>query len=726
MQLPGLFGKTEEQSTPESYFGLFLRGSTAVGFLFESDGTNVTLLAKEVKQYSSGWDMIVDDVDELLAVLENETGIRVNQTIFFLLSSFIDQETQEIRDPYRKVLKQISKELELKPLGFIECHEAVKEMIEKKEESVFNGVLVELDEHHTSAFVCKGGKVIYAASSARTDVLGDDLQELFHKKNEQYLLPSRMLLYGAVSKDDKAAITEYQWDEDLFIQTPRVTVLSSEQLLQGLSVAFMTQIAGAAQQAEAPATPAVESSGHQSPPSTRESRMQSPEPTQSEEVLVAEIDDDPDDAETVGFLVNDDIATATQSKPPSAKKRKIQMPIWTFSMPKVGLPQVKKPNLGGNLTVRLFLGVFVLAVLAGGVVAAEYTMHTATIQVTLPSERVSDTIAIEATITSQASDELVLQKESRAQDVEDVVETTGEREVGEPAKGTVVMHNFSDSSVSFSAGTTISVDGKSYSLDSDVSIASATERIDDGVVKEPGTSAVSITAAEIGEDYNVSDGTRFQIADRNSSTFFALAEGSISGGSKETLRTIAQRDVDELSDTIASAVSSADDVKGLSSDGRILLEELTEIEVESEAYSGEVGQEADQVRVNAKTVQSVYYLSEDSVRTYLQDALADQVPDGYRIEPDTISFDLSSVEREEESDRVSMEVNTSAVIIRDVDETDILERVSGNTVDAAQDIIRREYDAVSVQVVSNETPVLFLSGMLPFDQDQIAFEFESE
>lgn len=749
MNLPGFLGKKNDGS-PEAYFGLFLRGSNAVGFLFEAEAGTANLIAKEIRQYSSGWEAIVDDIDELLAVLENETGIRVTQTIFFLFSSFIDQQTQEIRDPYRKTLKQLTRELELKPLGFIECHEAVKDMIEKEEESVLNGVIVELDEHHAAVFVCKGGKIIHADSSPRTDSLGDDLQELFQSKKEQYLLPSRMIVYGSIAQEDLSELKSYQWNEELFIQTPRINALSAEQVLNGLSAAFLMQLTGGLTAPEEHAPHPVA----ELPPE--------PEPEQQPSVAARRtdgnhaFDDEPDDAEQVGFVVNEDIATLDVSPPQMSKQKKFRFAIPAIAFPRIPFPSASKssavetasrfesdesaetdreptgarirnslPSFGGGGMLKVAVVAAVLMLVVGGLGAAEYYLHQATITVTLPSETVSEELTLSAPVTAALSDGLSIQKESQPTVVQDSVKTSGEREVGEKASGTVVVHNFDDAAVTFEAGTTISVDGRSYTLDSSVTVASASERIDDGVVKEPGTSSVAVTAAEIGDEYNVGDDTRFQIANRSSSTFFALSEGSISGGSKETLRTIAQNDIDQLSDLIASAKEKSGDVKGVATDGRILLEDLTQVEVTKETYSGEVGQEAEEVSVDAETTQTLYFLTEETLRSRLQEELGGSAPDGYRIDADTIDFKLREAEADGDSS-VELKVSAEAVIIRDVNTDELIGRISGNSVDAAEDILKREYDAVQVEVTDNSTPVFFLSSMLPFDQSRIAFTFESE
>lgn len=714
MNFSGLF--TKKQKPVESYFGLFLRSNSAVGFVFEVKEGEVSVVAKEICTYSNGWESIVDDIDQLLAVLENETEIHVDKTIFFVYSFFIDQNTQEIKAPYKGIIKQLSKELDLLPMGFIECHEAVKDMFEKRETTPLNAVLIELDDVHVGVYVFKGGKTIHSAQSARTDSIGSDLQELFMQNRDKYLLPSKVIVYGTQGIDqDAKVIKDYPWDEDIFIQSPRVQVFKGEELFTGLSNSFIAQISPEVQKSVAQIDDEV-------PEPAAEALQKSPAAHSIGDSVMEqepEHDDIPDEAEQMGFVIGEDI-TALQEPPAVSKTKR------GSSFPKLRLPafSLKMPQLsfrGGGARFAIIGGIMLFLVAAGA--ATEYFFHSASLVIELPSETISDDLTLSAPVTNELDNGFTVQRQSQSSQVEKKLATSGEREVGEKAKGTVIIHNFEDAAARFSAGTIVTINDKQFTLDSDVSVASASERPDE-IVKEPGKQTVSVTASEIGESYNIGSGERLTVADRSRSKVFALTDGAFTGGSKKTLKTIAKRDIDLLDEALEDQLKKQNDqVKGVSDNGLVMLETITENDVEDKSYSGEVGQEADEVSVNAKATVRTYLFSESSLQKQVAEQIKKEAPAGFTIDPDSIEYKVRSTEKKGET--VRLEVSAEAVLRKEVDKDELKKRVAGKGIEAATDIIKREFEAERVVVEENFSPILLLNGLLPFSAENIELRLDS-
>lgn len=710
----------------EYYFGLFLRSDSAVGFIFEMIEGKASLVAKEMKKFTNGWESVIDDIDELLAILESETGIHVTQSIYFVYSYFIDQATGEIREPYKKVIKSISKELELKPLGYIECHEAVKSMLEKKDSSPLNGILVELDTSHASLYIFKGGKMIHNDQIPRTDSLVDDLMEMFNKKKDHYLLPSRVTVYGSSKlTTESELIKEHSWPEDLFIQSPRVVTIKSEELLTGLGQTFMSQmeqentVAAVEKEEETDPLADLPPEEEEKPePKAKHSRKK-----EASSTVVHDDQSDPDEADKMGFLIGGDVTDDPNILPPATSTAAAAVPFSNplagLSMPSFSMPSISLPTTGA----KGFVIIGAVLAIVGAAGAVEYFFHSARISIALPSESVSDSYNLEAPINSSIGSRLAVAKKTVELELTDKVATSGKREVGEKAKGTVVINNFEDRPLTFSAGTKLTINSLEFTLDSDVTIASASAR---GNTVEAQTKEASVTAAAIGEDYNIAAEKTLSVAGAPSRTT-AVSKGAFSGGKKEELRTVATKDIDSLEDRVlkkGKEGSNAEISRNLKSNEK-LIENLTEVVVDSSEYSGEVGEEADEVSITAKVNIEYYVYDEEQLQKELVSKLGKEVPQGFKIEQGKVSYKLQEANKNEDEDGVTLEIRSDAKAVKQVEQDRIIKRITGKTVNAAKQIIQDEFDAESVEVDKNASPLLVFNSMLPFHTKKIEVEFTS-
>ncbi len=126
---------------------------------------------------------------------------------------------------------------------------------------------------------------------------------------------------------------------------------------------------------------------------------------------------------------------------------------------------------------------------------------------------------------------------------------TGSKEIGEKASGRVVFRNCeSTRSITIQSGTGISAGGKTYITQSSVTVPGA--KGDIGICESPGVSnQVAVVAQEIGEEYNMDEGTQFSVAghpNSNNNVYFrAVASEDIDGGSKRKVTVVTQEDVDK-------------------------------------------------------------------------------------------------------------------------------------------------------------------------------------
>jgi len=125
---------------------------------------------------------------------------------------------------------------------------------------------------------------------------------------------------------------------------------------------------------------------------------------------------------------------------------------------------------------------------------------------------------------------------------------TGSKNVGEKASGSIKFSTTSPSGASIPAGTSFTVSGMSFTLNSAVSVPGATLSFSCGGIC-PGTASGSITAPEGGAKYNGASGS----ASGGPSDVTASVPSPTSGGTDKTATVVQQSDVDTVSNNILSS-----------------------------------------------------------------------------------------------------------------------------------------------------------------------------
>ena len=124
------------------YLGLLLKEKEGIVFIIRLTNTNTNIIAKERFVYSNNWDNLVEDIDEVLYRLELKGFKSPEKSIFFVYSNLVDKYKREIKKIYLLKIKEIVKNLEFKPLGYIEIHDAVIDLITSKEGVPLSTILI--------------------------------------------------------------------------------------------------------------------------------------------------------------------------------------------------------------------------------------------------------------------------------------------------------------------------------------------------------------------------------------------------------------------------------------------------------------------------------------------------------------------------------------------------------------------------------------------------------
>ncbi|MBI2051554.1 hypothetical protein HYT33_02205 [Candidatus Roizmanbacteria bacterium] len=674
--------------TEELYLGLFLKEQEGAVFYIEEKGGSLHIIANERFAYTNGWDNLVEDIDEALYKLETETRKSPEKTIFFLYAHVIDAHAKEIKKPYLHKIKELTKNLELKPLGYIECHEGIVEYLEKKEGLSLTATLIEFDKATLGIFVYKGGKIIFQEAVPRSLNLIDDLTPIFEKIKTISVLPARIILYDSKDLDvESGQLLTRGWEQEFFPQPPKVEIVREEQLIEGLLKIFVSQI-------------------------------------------MPEKKEEPKEKEVMGFVIGADVAPKKEADLPKQEQPMVSKPAFNYDVTfaKGILSNFISwfKQLGSLFSKTRNISVPLLAVIGSlfiilAVFLMEYYFHTAEVTVFFPSQRLVKDVVVSGNSSSNAGkNDLRVHIGTTQQQFNETKPSLGKRDVGEKAKGDVTIHNFDDRERVFEKGTTLAAQGIKFVLEDDVKVASSS-LASDGSAKLPGKGKGGIEAVEIGSEANLSKNQRFQIADLSASLYFALNEANLSGGSKKSIKTVSKDDHEALRKKIlekAGEFGKKNIEPKLQKDSK-LLQQLTGIELRNLQYSKEVGEEADEVALKATAKITHHSYKDRELRNRFAEALSREIKKSFQLDVDGISYVIRKVQKDKEDYKI--QANVKAKQVRKVSKDEIVSNLSNKKSDDVEKLVREKYKASGLELKVNH-PLPFLRNRLPLFKKNVDLE----
>lgn len=694
MKLP-FFSKTAKKE--RQYLGIFLKEAEGIVLLMSLSHDGIIIEERQRFVYSNGWENMSEDIDSVLSVFETTYKSLPTETIFFVYSHFIEAQTKQIKKIYLEKIKHIVKDLELKPLGFIECFEAVNTYLEKKDGLPLSAVLVEMDQKHIGLFVFKGGKNIFSKIIIRSHDIVEDLNNGIQHFAGEILLPARIILYDS---EDAAKVSgqiiNHRWSEELFVQLPRVEILKEDEVLEALGGVFEEQIR---------TNMRGQSISDKSLPDPE------PEPTKSE---------DSEQKEVMGFIIGPE-----QPEIPPSQDVIHQDTVQEEIQPDEGNPESKvhKKRLQlskfvPKMRVPLLLpiiAIFVVLLLVGSVYVNEYFLHNAQLTLYFPSNKIEKDLPISSTIGS-STDLLPVSISTRSADFSSSKATTGKKDIGDKAKGEVTMINLDDHEKLFTKGTIIETSGIKFVLDSDVKVASASVAAD--FSKQPGKAKITVTAAALGTEGNINKGQRFKVEDLSDSVYLATNENSFSGGTNKTVQVVAKKDQDDLkADVMKKAQSDAQgNIRmGLDESDKVL-DDLTQVTLDSVKYSKQVGDEASSVDLKARALTTTYYFKDSDVKEFIQSLLSKDLQSGFTLQKENIQYTVQKISKK--NGTISGDLNVQASSIKEPPKVAMEKAVQGKRVTSLDGIVKNQFGADTYKLDNREIlPVL--NGFLPFFEKNI-------
>lgn len=354
---------------------------------------------------------------------------------------------------------------------------------------------------------------------------------------------------------------------------------------------------------------------------------------------------------------------------------------------------------------KAFLIAFLLLLLFGGIGFA-LGAPVANVNLKIESQPLTKSISIK--IKKDANTDVgqkILKGSSQSVKTTDILKgpTTGEKTVGDLAKGEATIVNKTRSSVTFDEGTILQVskDGETleYALTEDVTIAAAEEEPSDtSDTDTPGvlvykSASVEIEATEIGEKYNISKDTNMRIEDESTNDYSAKARNNLEGGSTEIVKIVTEEDKTKLSAELETKLkdqaNKALQAKGVGRTKYISGSAI--VAKEQEAFNKQVDEEATELEITQTVNASGLFYNEDELNKILEEITKELVPEGFvisdrekEIKVEVFGNTDKSVLNANEAD---IQVTLKAYVVPDINEDTLKQDLKGKSLQDAQKIL---------------------------------------
>ncbi len=723
------------------------------------------------------WKDRIASVDRLLGAMEQKTERTDLTTAILGLPAVYLTQTGEIKKEIRADIKNLAQTLELKLAGFVPLHQSIIFKLKTDEGVPPSVILLGINSKTIAISLYKIGALVGLRDLEKHEDVAKSLEEGFKSFTEMEVLPARILLYGSEEKEleeIKNKLLHHPWTTRAnFLHFPKIEIVSIDMIIDSVSLAGASEMKketipqGMEQEEEPPAEKSdestveaeavvggtftqaeaemeenedeeeIEAEYEEEPRNkivTEEDRIVEGEIAQTTQALASDFDVDKEvqddanvvvvDAESLGFKKDADVLEEEEQiekeearvhQRPAAVMSSVGSTLGGIgsSIPRVILAILRSPK-------QKYFGIL-LVLLAVGLVWAGFSWAVPRAIVTV--YEISQTVEADQTITidSNATDVdtegnvIPGLKRERSMDGEKTVEVKGKKSIGDPARGTIVIYNKSLSSRTFTKGTVVQSGSLKFTLDSDVSVASASESI--GSITF-GKADAAVTAQAIGAAGNLTSGSEFTFADVSSNIATARNDSAFTGGTSREVTVVSRSDVDGLISAVSIELTTKaqQELAGSVGGGEALIDGTIKTSVTQKTFDKEIDQEATQL--NGKltvTVSGIAYNQAD-IRSLFEKNGKLEAPSGYKMDDINTTITVTNTKVQKDG-TITARAHIKAIALPTIDSAGIPKALAGKTIKDAETYLRAMSGVAGMEVSFRLSP---MKNRLPFNKNNIS------
>lgn len=727
-----LLGKKEQEK--EYLFSLYVdvdAAAVAAWYVDPVGNPHVVSFAHGVVAEDT-WEARVAVIDRLLSAAEDEAKVEraIKKTVFGLPGVYLTREGN-IAEGIRPQLKKLTSVLDLTPVGFVPLSQAMAFSFKKEEGVPPSAIFIGCSSLKATVTIFRVGKAI---GEEIIDVADPALaiEAVLKKYQDGDVLPSRMLLYGGNTErieEARAKLLKHPWPTRAnFLHFPKIETLPLEDLLTAVSLSGASELAadiGEEPQTAQGEVATVVAQPRPAPGASKEPQVQevAPEEIEEEEVEGEEKAEKESEEAAEGETLeeateedhlSEDLANVELVSPESLgfrkedvlervaeRKSKVEEPQQTGKKPlpfTVKLPVLPRFSFDSlrSMVGRLpkpsgvhipIIGIVAIGLLLTGLYFIFIPRAAVTVLVLPETLDASTTLTVDpvATIADPATKIIPGKSQEKSVSGEKAVTVTGKKKVGDPAKGTVTVYNKVTSARTLSKGAVLTAKGLSFTLDNDVTIASASETI--GSITF-GKGNVGATASDIGPEGNVPANTDFTFKDIASSSLSARNDNAFAGGTSRDVTVVSRADEDNLVKALTDDLVGQAKAQLLQQvSGERLIDQTVKTQVADKTFTEELDQEAKDL--HGKVTISVTGISvhDDDVKAILMPLITAKLSSGYSAASGQSDIAISGIKVQKDG-KIAMTAKLTITALPTIDAATLTKKLAGKNVNAAMDILK--------------------------------------
>lgn len=633
-------------------------------------------------------------------------GLLVEKVIFALPTQFVEGE--RVKPEYLTRLKKITKTLNLKPFGFVEYQSAIAYYFESEEGSALSAILLSVDAHQLIFTLLRLGKIQKTVVVNRTPAIGDDLTQAITDLNVD-ILPSRIILYDESQELEsfKEELLKFSWHkQSAFLHTPKIEILSQETIIAALTTAAGSSLPSV--------TPPIEDL---------------PDQKQEHEISAKKVVSQPHDTTApFGFENVDSLPPKDHMK----EHANITLPPKPSPVPKIAkaipsVDEIKKrlqglrsipipfPRLSLNRTFIVVGAAVLVGLIAAFGVSLSGSFGKAKVKILVLAQIVSATQQVKFTQTSsQTSDSILIESVSAQVSGDKTSSTTGKTQIGEKAKGELIVYNKSTGAKTLPKGAILGYNNLQFTLDDTIQIASAS---DTGEGLTFGKLAARVTASTIGPEGNIPANATLTFKDYPDSSVNAKTTQAFSGGSAREVGSVSKEDQNELLKQLTQELSTKlkQEITIKLAAGQKLLEPSFETKVVSRKYSAEVGSEAKSLSLSLTLSATAFSYKENDLLTLPKSNIT--APAGFDSDPTKTRITVESIKEEKDGSFAAV-VRVYSYFIPQLDKLTILQNIAGKSYDGVATYLQTVGRVAGVRITQIQS-LPFQAKQLPKQKNNI-------
>lgn len=512
----------------------------------------------------------------------------------------------QIQRNYLDKIRLLCNKLSLNPTGFVSLPEAIAHYEKSINSTPLSGILIGIYQSSIDVSLFRLGNLTGTVNVARSLNLVEDIVEGIARFDLKEMIPSKFILYDGHTNDleeIKQELIKADWnnlDEKIkFLHVPSTEIVDSDTKMASVCLGAAAEIANLSKII-------FKSTKVQKTKDVLSNQKSEPEDVQN---FV--------DPKSLGF---------SSMENQKIKLKKIKIPSLNMSF-------LKKDLIRENIVFFASVGLLISFLV---IFLAYWFLPKADVSLIISPVKIDENkgISFDPKASNINASNLVVPAKVVSATVsgDKTKQTSGTKTIGTSAKGSVTFYNVGGETT-IAKGTILSSSSLKYSLNDDVTVASASGAASSSIAKG------NITAVGVGADYNLAGGSIFSVGNFSSSLIQAKNDDPLSGGTSQEVAAVSKDDISSLTKSLIDELTKKgkDQLKENLS-GELLVESKVTTQTIDINSNHNEGEEASTVKMTINAKVEGLVVKRQDMDDLAKQIFKDKVKSGFSMKDDQIDF----------------------------------------------------------------------------------------